>query len=80
MEHGGPKKYLWIIRDPETLGGKPIVRGTRISVAQILRCLSHDLDLEQIREMYGDFPAAAIPEILRYASAAVDREKVDVAS
>jgi uncharacterized protein (DUF433 family) len=74
------KKYLWIVRDPETLGGKPIVRGTRLSVVQILRCLSYNMDLAEIREMYGDFPAEAIPEVLRFASVAVEREQVDVAS
>ena len=60
--------------------GKPIVSGTRISVSQVLRCLSHGMDLESIREMYGEFPAEAIPEVLRFASAIIEKEKFDVAS
>ncbi len=31
--------YL-IVSDPEILNGKPIVRGTRISVALILQCIA----------------------------------------
>ncbi len=74
------KKYKYIIRDKGILGGKPIILGTRIAVAQVLRCLSHGSTLEDMREMYGEFPEGAIPEVLRFASAIVEQEKFDVAS
>ena len=66
------KKYRYIMTDPEILSGKPVVAGTRISVSQVLRCLSHGMDLESIREMYGEFPAEAIPEVLRFASNCIE--------
>src|SRR5258707_15888120 len=34
------KNYSWIVCDPALLGGKLAVRGTRLSVALILECLS----------------------------------------
>jgi len=74
------KKYKFIACDPHILGGKPVIVGTRLSVAQILRCLSHGMSVDDIREMYGNFPDGAITELLQFASTIVDQEKFDVAS
>ena len=41
------KKNL-IVCDPAILNGKPIVKGTRISVALILQCLSSGMSKEDI--------------------------------
>ena len=59
-----PKPYQnfrWIVADPDLLGGKPTVRGTRLSVAHILECLSVGMSLEEINE---SFAADISPEIL----------------
>jgi uncharacterized protein (DUF433 family) len=37
------KNFRWIVADPDLLGGKPTLRGTRLSVSQILECLSAGL-------------------------------------
>ena len=58
-----------IICDPEILNGKPIVKGTRISVALILQCLASGMTKEDILRGYPtltlqgldaalDFPAS----------------------
>ncbi|MCB0411458.1 MAG: DUF433 domain-containing protein [Bdellovibrionales bacterium] len=62
------KKYNWIIESPDLLGGKPTVRGTRISVSQVLECLSQGMTPEEIVEDYPGFPKESIPEILKFAS------------
>lgn len=44
------KKY--IISNPEILGGKPVIAGTRIPVDQILFLLNEGFPIEAIHELY----------------------------
>jgi uncharacterized protein (DUF433 family) len=62
------KSYQWIVWHADLLGGKPTIRGTRLSVALILECLAAGMDAEEINETYGGFPKDAIPEVLKLAS------------
>lgn len=70
------KGYRWIVADPELLGGKPAIRGTRFSVSFILSCLAEGMSSEEIEETYGSFPHEAISEILRAASELLDAPDV----
>jgi len=70
------KNYRWIVADPELLGGKLAIRGTRFSVSFILRCLSEGMGAEEIEETYGRFPSEAIPEMMRLASELLDAPNV----
>ena len=38
----------WIVADAEHLGGRPRVRDTRISVAQLLECLAAGMTIAEI--------------------------------
>lgn len=61
--------YKWIVADPELLGGALAIRGTRLSVAQILECLSNGMTLDDIDESFDhSFPREALPEVLKVAS------------
>ena len=60
--------YQWIVCHPDLLGGKPTVKGTRISVSQVLECLSIGMGPEEISEDYPGFPKESISEILKFAS------------
>jgi uncharacterized protein (DUF433 family) len=62
------KQYRWIVTDPELLGGKLVVRGTRLSVSFLLACLADGMTPDEIRATYGSFPEEAISEILRLAA------------
>ncbi len=62
------KNYYWIVWHPDLLGGKPTVKGTRISVALVLECLAAGMTAEQIAEEYEGFPMDCIPEVLTFAS------------
>jgi len=67
------KDYRWIVADPELLGGKLAIRGTRLSVSQILECLASGMTLADIDESFaGAFPHEALPEVLRVASELTD--------
>jgi uncharacterized protein (DUF433 family) len=70
------RNYRWIVSDPELLGGKPTVRGTRLSVAFILSCLAEGMSPNEIESTYAPFPREALPEILRLASELLDHPHV----
>ena len=66
------KNYRWIVADPELLGGKLAIRGTRFSVSFILSCMAEGMSLAEIDETYGKVPQEAIPEVMRVASEILD--------
>ncbi|MEM6394277.1 MAG: DUF433 domain-containing protein [Planctomycetota bacterium] len=55
----------YIHRDPEILAGKPVFKGTRLSVQIILECLAAGWEPEKI---FHEFPLTR-PEHLRAAQA-----------
>jgi len=60
--------YEWIIVDNRMLGGTPTIKGTRLPVDLILKCLSKGMTAEEIDRDYGHFPKECIPEVLRFAA------------
>lgn len=70
------RDYKWIVADPEMLGGKLAVRGTRFSVAFILSCLAEQMTVDEIEQTYAPFPREALPEILRVAAELLDSPNV----
>jgi uncharacterized protein (DUF433 family) len=79
MENQAPKpfkNFRWIVSDPDLLGGKLAVRGTRFSVSFVLACLAEGMRVEEIEETYGRIPREAIPEVMRAASEVLDSPNV----
>ncbi len=70
------KSFRWIVADPEMLGGKLSVRGTRLSVSFLLACLAEGMTADEIEETYGSFPREAIPEVMKLASEVLDSSHV----
>ena len=67
------KNYRWIVADPELLGGKLAIRGTRLSVSLILECLAGGMSLEDMdQSLDRAFPHEALPEVLKVASELTD--------
>jgi uncharacterized protein (DUF433 family) len=65
--------YRWIVADPQLLGGKLAIRGTRLSVSLILECLAGGMSLEDIDESFDHaFPHEALGEVLKVASEVTD--------
>ena len=63
------KQYIWIVADPQLLGGKLAIRGTRLSVSLILECLASGMSLKDIDESFDHvFLHEAMPEVLKVAS------------
>lgn len=66
------RDYKWIVRDPDLLGGKLAIRGTRLSVSFVLACLAEGMSAEEIAQTYAPFPQEAIPEIMKVAAELLD--------
>ena len=62
--------------NPNILGGKPIIRGTRISVEFILELLSSGMSVDEILKEYKHLKKEDILEALDYASKVIKREEV----
>ncbi len=67
------RKFKWIVADPDLLGGKLAIRGTRLSVSLILECLSAGMSLKEIDEAFDHaFPHEAMAEVHRVAAELAD--------
>lgn len=68
------KNFRWIVADADLLGGKPTLRGTRLSVSQILECLSVGMPLEEINESFAsDISPEMIAEVLSVGAQLADK-------
>jgi uncharacterized protein (DUF433 family) len=64
-----------IIKDPDILVGKPVVKGTRIPVELILAKLSVNLDLEKFSLDYPRLAEEDVKACLDYAQYLVQRQR-----
>jgi uncharacterized protein (DUF433 family) len=65
-----------IVRIPGLVGGKPVIKGTRIPVDMILERLTYDLDLKTLFEDYPDLTEEDIKACLAYAKELVEDEEL----
>jgi len=62
--------------NPEIMGGKPVIKGTRITVESILRRLSEGLNIKEILEDYPYLTEEDIRAALLYASKVLEDETI----
>ena len=60
--------FQHISRDPDILGGKPCIKGTRISVQVLLEWLASGATREEVLADYPQISEAAFAEALLYAA------------
>lgn len=65
-----------IIADASVLGGKPVIRGTRLAVEFVLLLLANGWTHEEIQRNYPGITLDDIRACLAYASAALQSERV----
>ncbi len=65
-----------ITLNPNILRGKPIIRGLRISVDQIIKSLAAGISTKEILEDYPELEENDIKAALLYASKVLEAEKV----
>lgn len=64
-----------ITQDPNILGGKPIVSGTRMSVEVILESLAGGMDIKDILKEYPFLTKRQIGAAISYAAKIVRKEE-----
>jgi uncharacterized protein (DUF433 family) len=57
-----------IVADFKVLGGKPCIKGTRISVEFILEVVASGATIQSITEAYPQLSPQAVEEAIRYAA------------
>lgn len=57
-----------ITTDPEVMGGKPCIRGLRITVGTIVGLIAKGHSRDEILKLYPYLEEADIPEALAYAA------------
>ena len=65
-----------IIANPEILGGKPVIEGTRISVEHVLGLLANGMTNEEIIADYPILSEESIRAVLGYAARALQNDIV----
>jgi len=65
-----------IVIDPAVMMGKPVIRGTRITVELILRRLAEGATEVELREDYPHLTTEDIRAAVAYAAASVAHEEV----
>jgi len=65
-----------ITTNPKVMVGKPIIRGLRITVEQILKALAGGLTVEELLEDYPELEKEDIQAVLLYASEVVNEEQI----
>ena len=66
-----------IISRLSILGGKPVVKGTRISVSLILNLTAHGMTADKIIEEYPHLKKDDIFGAIEYAEKVIDKEKIE---
>ncbi|MEK7444547.1 MAG: DUF433 domain-containing protein [candidate division NC10 bacterium] len=68
--------FSYLVKNPDRLGGRPTIRGTRFSASFILACLADGMLYEDIVREYSAFPRESLAEVLRFAAEVTDRSDV----
>jgi len=66
----------WITFDPAVCHGKPVIRGTRIMVSNVLSLFAGGYTMAQILDYYPELSQEAIKGALEYAIEVVGEEEV----
>jgi uncharacterized protein (DUF433 family) len=75
---GGPSRHGFdrISHDPRIMGGKPIIRGMRVTVAMILGELGAGAAIEEIIDDFPYLEREDILQALRYAARLAEEREV----
>ena len=65
------EQFTKITHNPDVMGGKACIRGTRITVGMILMQISEGIAIEELLLEYPNLTVDDIAEALRYAAWAV---------
>ena len=62
----------YIVCDPDILGGKPVLKGTRLSVEFVLQLLAAGWPMEDLRQNYPNLTDERVRAVLAFAADALE--------
>jgi uncharacterized protein (DUF433 family) len=65
-----------IISDPKIMVGKPVIKGTRITVEHILEEMAGGLTIEELLDSYPNLSRESIQAALKFAAESVRHEVI----
>ena len=68
----------WVTIDPAICAGKPVIRGTRIMVRNILGMVAGGYSISRIVQEYPELTLEMVEAALHYAADVIDEEQVFV--
>ncbi len=66
----------FIVVDPAICSGKPVIRGTRIMLKNILGMVAGGYTVDQILDAYSELTQEMVQAALEYVAAVIDEEQV----
>jgi uncharacterized protein (DUF433 family) len=73
------QEFTRITQDPEVMGGKPCVRGMRVTVGMIVEALAVGRTVDQVLDDFPYLEEADIREALAYAAQLAQGHEIHVA-
>jgi len=67
----------YIVRDPNVMLGKPIIKGTRITVELLMRKLAGGFSIENLMESYPHISREQILAAFEYAADLIANEEIN---
>ena len=68
-------RFKWIVVDPRICHGKPVFKGTRVLVSDVLEMLAEGMSVDEILEEYPQLNREMILEALALAAELLRRER-----
>ncbi len=65
-----------IVSDPSIMIGKPVIKGTRITVEFVLKKLSEQMSIEELIEDYPNLTKADVFAVLDYSYNVISKEEI----
>ena len=69
------KRFRWIVADPKICHGKPVFKGTRVLVSDVLEMLAEGMSIDEILEEYSQLNKEMILEAIALAAELLRRER-----
>ncbi len=64
----------YIVRDPTICGGKPVIKGTRVTLRTVLASLAEGASDHEILADFPTLSAEDVRAVVAFAAASTDRE------
>ncbi len=70
----------WIIRDPKIMDGRPIIKGTQVTLKTVLGHLALGDSMDNILQTYPEMSPAGLRAVIAFAASLADLELKDTIS